>query len=278
MGERERAPAFQCYPADVLTDHAGMSHEQFGMHWRLSMYAWRERGLPDDLAQLARLLGVPRAKLERHWDVIGARFERRGDRLVLPWQEEERDRQAAFRARQSENGRRGGRSRADRIATDNPPESDGKGLGFSGLTQAEPRKSSASASASASARTTSPALSRADATREALPPEFRPDFDALLGEVPNPDAWRAEIGARLSGLHPPAVSAEAMGMAIREYRQKGASRDASPRQFKRFIAGAVEQLEAPAMPAAPSVNGHRAHRGGAGQRTFHNAVEALRDV
>src|SRR5687768_12284365 len=102
-----------------------MTHEEFGMHWRLAMYAWRECGIPDDPAQLAQRLGMSRARLEKHWQNVVAPFERRGDRLVLPWQEAERDKQAAFRSRQAENGRRGGRPRK---ATDgNPTLSGGKG-------------------------------------------------------------------------------------------------------------------------------------------------------
>lgn len=148
-----RSPAFQFYPRDWDTDiHViPMTYEEEGVYWALCRLTWLHGSLPADLNELRRLLkGQPSMRqMTRWWDRIGRCFQERDGRLYQPRLEREREKQAAFSDRQRENGRKGGRpaQKPDESQTEptgNPPVS-------FGLTQTEPKKSSAFASASASA-------------------------------------------------------------------------------------------------------------------------------
>jgi uncharacterized protein YdaU (DUF1376 family) len=97
MPAAERAPAFQCYAEDHLTDSAELSDEEFGQYWKLALYAWREMGLPGDHARIAKILRMTKRQFDASWAAIGGRFVLRDGRYVLPWQEDERQKQAENR-------------------------------------------------------------------------------------------------------------------------------------------------------------------------------------
>jgi uncharacterized protein YdaU (DUF1376 family) len=108
-----KSPAFQFYPADFLADAnvAVMTTEEVGAYLILTLFAWRENGLPDDVEELAALARMPHERFAQSWERRLARcFERREDgRLVHPRLELEREKQQAFREKMSEVGKRGGR-------------------------------------------------------------------------------------------------------------------------------------------------------------------------
>lgn len=110
-----KAPAFQFYPADFLADAnvAVMTTEEVGAYLILTLFAWRENGLPDDVEELSALAKMPLDRFKTSWERRLARcFEKREDgRFVHPRLEAEREKQAAFRQRMSEVGKRGGRPR-----------------------------------------------------------------------------------------------------------------------------------------------------------------------
>lgn len=178
MSRTEIAPAFQVYAADALADTAGLTLEQAGAYWRLAMHAWREQGLPDDRARLARVLGLPPAKFAKLWPALADLLDTTADgRLVFAWMERQREELIAFRERQSENGKKGGRPRkvsyaANDGANDNPQ----KPTAFSGITHSKAKKSSVSASVSVPARE--------DQEQE---PKGAADASRRAGRKPKPD-------------------------------------------------------------------------------------------
>ena len=147
-----KSPAFQFYPNDFLSDAnvIGMSLQERGAYITLLCICWQQGTLPADVGRLARLCGSPLVAFRRLWPALEPCFRvdsEHTERLIHPRLERERDKQADFRRRQSDNGRHGGRPRKP---TTNPNESQTKGLGFSGITQTEAKKSSSSSSSSSS--------------------------------------------------------------------------------------------------------------------------------
>jgi uncharacterized protein YdaU (DUF1376 family) len=148
----EKAPAFQFYPNDFLTDGnvAGMSLQERGAYITLICICWKERTLPLDISRLANMVGLPRRQFARIWPNIEPCFRQSGALLVHPRLEKEREKQDAFRRRQSDKGKA---SAANRAATEAQPD------GNHGSTEPQPEVNSAlsdlrsSSSISGSART-----------------------------------------------------------------------------------------------------------------------------
>lgn len=103
-----KSPAFRFYPSDFMMGTMGFSAEERGAYMTLLCVQWDRGGLPDDVEQCARLAGIPPERLGLIWVKFGLCDDgmRRNRRLEL-----EREKQVAFRARQSENGKNGGRGR-----------------------------------------------------------------------------------------------------------------------------------------------------------------------
>ena len=103
----EKAPAFQFYPRDFLTDGrvAAMTLEERGAYITLLCLCWTERELPLEEGKLARMLGCSVTAFRRIWPALGACFTS----TDTGWQhgrlEKERAKQDAYRARQSHAGK-----------------------------------------------------------------------------------------------------------------------------------------------------------------------------
>ena len=140
-----KAPAFQFYPNDFLSDAnvAVMSMQERGVYITLICYCWQQGSLPSSADQLARLCGTPAMSFRKLWPAILPCFRAAasGERLTHPRLEHERKKQRAFRRRQADNGRLGGRPKK-------PNETQTKAVGFEIETQPaetiKPRKSSSS--------------------------------------------------------------------------------------------------------------------------------------
>jgi uncharacterized protein YdaU (DUF1376 family) len=141
IGKRTTSPAFQWYPKDYLSSSKvqRMSMTERGIYQTLLSQCWLDNGLPTDLAQLAQMVTMKEAQFTRIWTngPLHQCFHERGGRLHNNRLDEERRKQADYRRRQSDNGRRGGRP-------NKPLETQTKAVGFSGLSQPEPKKSSSS--------------------------------------------------------------------------------------------------------------------------------------
>lgn len=108
---RSPSPAFSFYPKDWLSDATvmAMSLEEQGAYVRLLAIYWLEDGLPSDLGKLSRLVGVPRRRFEKLWPAIAPCFSTADGRLFQKRIEEEKAKQLAFREKQSEKGKLGGK-------------------------------------------------------------------------------------------------------------------------------------------------------------------------
>jgi uncharacterized protein YdaU (DUF1376 family) len=107
-----KSPAFQFYPADFLSDRnvIVMSMQERGVYITLICHAWQSP-LPSDVAQLARICGVPFASFKKFWPAIGVCFREQDGYLVHPRLERERIKQLEYRRRQSDRGRASGAAR-----------------------------------------------------------------------------------------------------------------------------------------------------------------------
>ena len=107
-----KAPAFQFYPKDWLTDPdvVCMSMGQRGAYITLICYCWKEDKLPNNPDYIRKLLGnIP--KWKTLWNGIKHKFEIQGDYLVHPRLEEERIKQEEYRKKKSNAGKKGMKKR-----------------------------------------------------------------------------------------------------------------------------------------------------------------------
>lgn len=143
-----KAPAFQWYAAEYLADErvAQLTLEAEAVYVRLLSYCWREGSIPANPVQCAPLCKYADVKVIKPALALFMKSPSQPGRLIHKRLEEERGKQEAFRAKQAENGRNGGRPRK---AKPNPDESQTKGLGYSGETQTKAKKSSSSSTSSA---------------------------------------------------------------------------------------------------------------------------------
>jgi uncharacterized protein YdaU (DUF1376 family) len=124
-----KSPAFQFYPKDFLTDEnvRVMSLQERGAYITLICLCWLEGTLPADVSRLARVCGTPLTVFRRLWPALSVCFRPAAQegRLMHPRLERERDTQATFRRRQSDNGKRGADKRwhSEPIATPSPESS-----------------------------------------------------------------------------------------------------------------------------------------------------------
>ncbi|MEO8679239.1 MAG: DUF1376 domain-containing protein [Vicinamibacterales bacterium] len=133
----EKAPAFQFYPKDFLTDgHVmAMNLTELGAYIRLLCLCWMEQSLPSDLVVLGRRCGVSAVTFTRLWPALEPCFVVSEGRLVQPRIERERRKQDTWRAMKAEAGKKGGEAKAAakqkrsrRLAEASPPSSSSSSL------------------------------------------------------------------------------------------------------------------------------------------------------
>ena len=107
-----KAPAFQFYPGDFLSDEtvAMMTHEERGIYITLLCHCWLEGSIPAEEAKLARLIRCDGAALTQVMPAF-TKSETDDSRLVNPRLERVRKAQEEHRRLLSEAGKRGGRPR-----------------------------------------------------------------------------------------------------------------------------------------------------------------------
>jgi uncharacterized protein YdaU (DUF1376 family) len=160
-----KAPAFQFYAADFLTDTSEMTCQEVGAYIRLLSLQWVNGGLSSDPMRLANIIG---ADFHAVWDGIKHKFSLCDDgKLRNPKLEQVRDTQIAFRNKQSESGKLGASNRwAKEAAKSNkstansesmatPPSTDGDPISDPNGENIALRSSSSSSSLSLSPTSTS---------------------------------------------------------------------------------------------------------------------------
>lgn len=105
-----KAPAFQFYASDFLTDTQAWEIEEIGIYIRLLSNQWVNGPLPKDEKRLARIAGCDTDIFKKAWVILGFKFSINSEDLLYnPKLEEIRDEQEAFRVKQRLNGSKGGR-------------------------------------------------------------------------------------------------------------------------------------------------------------------------
>jgi uncharacterized protein YdaU (DUF1376 family) len=109
----EKAPAFQFYPRDFLSDGrvAGMSLEERGAYITLLCLCWLEHKLPAEPEKLARMVGVPLPAFRKLWAAIHPCFTEVPGGLVQKRLEKERQKQKEYRQRMADRGVAGAAAR-----------------------------------------------------------------------------------------------------------------------------------------------------------------------
>ena len=153
-GPHHPSPSFQFYPRDWLANSSvrRMTLAERGAYIDLLAYAWQDGGLPDDDAELARMLQIT----VRAWRTLAPRVRPRfaawDGRLVNTRLERVRDEQAAYRAAKAAAGRQSGVARGHQNSAATDDEQNGN------TSLNKPRTKTNPASASASAGTTATAV------------------------------------------------------------------------------------------------------------------------
>jgi uncharacterized protein YdaU (DUF1376 family) len=122
-----KAPAFQFYPKEFQSDcrDGGFSLQETGAYMLLMCAVWNRSGISSDVAQIAKICGVPVTVMRRMWTALRPFFiEHPGQpgMLTHPRLEKRLSEQAAFRRRQSDKGKASACARLNRKATGRQPE------------------------------------------------------------------------------------------------------------------------------------------------------------
>jgi len=110
----EKAPAFQFYPKDFLTDShvVAMNLAERGAYITLLCLCWMERSLPTDVVSLARLCRVSKTAFARLWPALEPCFTLVDGRLIQGRIERERQKQETYRRLKADAGQKGGHAKA----------------------------------------------------------------------------------------------------------------------------------------------------------------------
>lgn len=104
-----KAPAFQFYPNDFLSDAnvIVMSLQERGAYITLICVCWQQGTLPNNIEQLARFCGTPAATFRKLWPAVERCFKVSANGLYLlhPRLEKERKKQREYRKLQSDKGK-----------------------------------------------------------------------------------------------------------------------------------------------------------------------------
>jgi uncharacterized protein YdaU (DUF1376 family) len=147
-----RSPAFQFYPSDFISGTITFTTEEVGAYILLMCACWDKGSIPSDVRLLARIAKLSPTKMKRVWVALASKFQSVDGGYIQPRIEREREKQVAYRRRQSDNA--GKRWDSRRNATAMPPHR-------SGISQTDALQSSSSSSSSSSTteRADAPTLS-----------------------------------------------------------------------------------------------------------------------
>jgi len=107
-------PYFRYFPGDHLKAKVGMTHEQKGIYTELLEISWGQTPpgtLPNDPAEIARLLGVPLKRFTPQGPIVLRAWTRQGKRLVHEWLQREHVAGVAYHNERSESGKKGNEKR-----------------------------------------------------------------------------------------------------------------------------------------------------------------------
>jgi uncharacterized protein YdaU (DUF1376 family) len=140
-----KAPAFQFYASDFLTDTQSWEAFEVGVYIRLLSNQWVNGSLPSDLKRLSRIAGCEYQEMEKAWVILGFKFLDKNDGTIINQKlESVRADKNRFIEKQHQNGLKGGRPLKIETQTkpkDNPKETQ---TITQSITQTKPLQSSTS--------------------------------------------------------------------------------------------------------------------------------------
>ena len=107
----QKSPAFQFYAKDFLTGTATMSLSERGAYVSLLAHQWDAGSVPISAKERARILGCSNAEERKIWAKLVCKFHLANDAFQNVRLEEERQKQADYRRRQSDKGKASAASR-----------------------------------------------------------------------------------------------------------------------------------------------------------------------
>src|SRR3990167_4312928 len=95
-----KAPAFQFYAADFLTDEKVklMNLQERGAYITLLAHCWVEKSIPSDLSGIAGLCSIDPRDMETIWQKVVGCFKKKGSRYVNSRLQKERRKQNQYRS------------------------------------------------------------------------------------------------------------------------------------------------------------------------------------
>lgn len=110
---KEASPSFQFFPKDFLADEnvALMTVAERGVYITLLCFCWTEGSVPASAQAIGRLCSMSASAVQKIWPTIQRCFVENEGRLRHKRLDAEREKQAAWRNRLAESGRKGGLSR-----------------------------------------------------------------------------------------------------------------------------------------------------------------------
>ena len=150
MAKKEKAPAFQFYPKDYMSDINVqlMALEERGAYLQLMCHEWEENGLPIDDDDLSILSGLGKKWFGKSGDKIKKCFTIKKDKLIHPRLEKERKHQKAWRKKCSDAGKKSAATRRKQASA--RTKTDGKVSSTNLGTKAELNSNTSSSSSSSS--------------------------------------------------------------------------------------------------------------------------------
>lgn len=126
-----KSPAFQFYPGDFVSGAPAFMRplETHVYVWLLCL-EWSRNGFEFDEADLASWCRIPVGQFRQAWAKVSASFVLRDGRYFNPRLDSEREKQQRYSERMAENGKKGGRPKAEQkpqvsrgLADDKPSKS-----------------------------------------------------------------------------------------------------------------------------------------------------------
>lgn len=182
MAVEKKLPAFQFYPRDWLASPSVMmmTLAEQGAYMRLLSFQWLNGSIPDNDDDRARILLCSESDARLLFRNLSKHFVVKDGLLVNERLREQYDEALAFRALQSEKGKRSAEARWGCNQTDNQNVTE---VVTEDVTEPQPKalpkSNSASASASASSTTKNPPTPQGAFKGVEVPPELVPHLEAL---------------------------------------------------------------------------------------------------
>ena len=200
-----KAPAFQVYAADFLTDDVviAATNEQVGIYWKLLLYNWINDSIPGDIETLARMVGTDLETMQEAWTLIGMKFQLSGKVLQNPRLKREKKKQDERRKKRRAAGKKGAENRwtdGDLDGKCHDQERDTEMA--SAITKDCTRAGVSSSSSSSSSLVTNELVPRSEGEREEEKPVIQdlPNVDAFEEMGSDVEGWQRVLQSRLKAI------------------------------------------------------------------------------